>query len=244
MGDFLYQYLWKNTIGKTITIIYNVDTLKMRKTKMKKNILAGIAVLTVVGVIGGANTVYAALTDSTLFSQQITGGTLSTFIGDASGVEVTTPNVVFPAKSVSNAVQTSVGTYGTNTERIYVDNPGGADNGWTLSLAATSGASATWTSGGNTYPFNGASSALGQLTINATPGTVTAEVGTTTGITKGTSGTFSGGSNTPISLLAASAGSDNVNRVYLTGVSASQTIPASQVAGSYTIDFTQTAVAL
>lgn len=211
---------------------------------MKKSILISTVVFAVIGVVGGATSVYAALTDSTLFSQQINSGTLSTFIGDTSGVEVTTPNVVFPAKSVSTGVQTSAGTYGTNTERIYVDNPGGADNGWTLSLAATSGASATWTSGGNTYPFNAASSALGQLTINATPGTLTADVGTTTGITKGTSGTFSGGTNTPIGILAASAGSDNVARVYLTGVSASQTIPASQVAGSYTIDFTQTAVAL
>lgn len=211
---------------------------------MKKNKIVSIAILAIVGVIGGATSVHAALTDSTLFSQQINSGTLSTFIGDASGVEVTSPNVVFPAQSVSNAVQTSVGTYGTNTERIYIDNPGGADSGWTLSLAATSGASATWTSGGNTYPFNAASSALGQLTINATPGTLTAAVGTTTGITKGSTGTFSGGTNTPIGLLAASAGSDNIARVYLTGVTASQTIPASQVAGSYTIDFTQTAVAL
>ena len=211
---------------------------------MKKNIVVSIAVLAVVGVVGSATSVYAALTDSTLFSQQINAGTLSTFIGDASGVDVASPNVVFPAQTVSNAVQTSAGTYGTNTERIYVDNPGGGDNGWTLSFAATSGASATWTSGGNTYPFNAATSALGQLTINATPGTLTAVVGTTTGITKGTSGTFSGGANTPISLLAAAAGSDNIARVYLTGVTASQTIPASQVAGSYTIDFTQTAVAL
>jgi len=211
---------------------------------MKKNIIVSIAVLAVVGVVGGATSVYAALTDSTLFSQQINGGTISTFIGDATGAEVASPNVVFPAKSISNAVQTSAGTYGTNTERIYVDNPGGANIGWNLSLAATSGASATWTSGGNTYPFNAASSALGQLTIDPSPGVLTASVGTTTGISKGTSGTFSGGTNTPINLLAAASGSDDIVRVYLTGVSASQTIPASQPAGSYTIDFTQTVVAL
>lgn len=205
-------------------------------------ITSALAVAVVV-VVGGASSVYAALTDSTNFSQQINAGTLSTFIGDTTGAEVTSPNVVFPAKIVSNTVQTSIGTYGTNTERIYVDNPGGANNGWTLTLAATGGPTAKWTSGANTYAFNGTTSALGQLTINPTPGTLTAEVGTLTGITKGSSGTFSGGLNTPITILTAASTADDINRVYLTGVSASQTIPGSTPAGSYVIDFTQTAAA-
>lgn len=211
---------------------------------MNKKLKLSAVLIAAVAVVGGGSSAYAALTDSTNFTQQINAGVLSTFIGDATGTEVTTPNVVFPAKTVSNAVQTSAGTYGTATERIYVDNPGGANNGWTISLAATGGPTAKWTSGANNYAFNGTTSALGQLTINATPGTITAEVGTTTGITKGSTGTFSGGLNTPINILSAAAGSDDINRVYLTGVSASQTIPASTPAGTYTIDFTQTALAL
>ncbi|HEY1085429.1 MAG TPA: hypothetical protein VGE34_01745 [Candidatus Saccharimonadales bacterium] len=205
-----------------------------------KFIGAGVAVL---AVVASGTSAYAALTDSTNFSQSITGGAFSTFIGDASGVEVVSPSVSFAAATVSNAMQTSTGTFGTSGERIYVDNPGAitGSNGWTLSLAATSGASAKWTSGGNQYSFNGAAPANGQLTVNATPGTLTAEVGTTTGITKGTSSTFSGGTNTPINLLTAASTADDINRVYLTGVSLSQTIPASTPAGTYTLDFTQTA---
>lgn len=209
---------------------------------MKKYIKTGVMVATVVATITGSAT-YAALTDTTDFSQQINAGTISTFIGDTNGAEVTSPNVAFSARTVSNTVQTSTGTYGTASERIYVDNPDGADGGWTLSLAATGGASATWTSGGNTYPFNGASSALGQLTIDASVGTLTASVGGTTGITKGTSSTFSGGTNGPVTLLTAAAGADDVNLVYLTGVSASQTIPAGTPTGTYTINFTQTVAA-
>ncbi len=204
---------------------------------MKKRI-AGALILGLAVIPAGI-----ALADTSQFGQTISGGTLATFIGDASGVVVGSPSVSFTAKTISNAVQTSTGTYGSNTQRIYVDNPGGADNGWTLALAATSGPTGTWTSGSDTYPFNAASSGLGQLTVDATPGTITAEVGTTTGITKGSPSTFSGGLNTPANLLTAATGADNINRVYLTGVSASQTIPASTPAGSYTINFTQTVTA-
>ncbi len=203
--------------------------------------LAG-AFFAVVALLAGATTVQAALTDSTNFSQSISGGTLSTFIGDASGVEVPTPSVPFAAKTVSNAVQTSAGTFGTSSQRIYVDNPGAVtgSNGWTVTLAATGGSSATWTSGANTYPFNGTTSANGQLTVNPSVGTITAEVGGTTGITLGSSATFSGGSNTPVTLLNAASSADDINRVYLTGVGLSQTIPASTPAGTYSLDFTQT----
>jgi hypothetical protein len=210
-----------------------------------KKLSAGIAAISAVVILSGTSA-YAALSDSTLFQQVISAGTLSTFIGDAAGVEVAAPSVVFPAQTVSNSVQTSVGTYGTDSQRIYVDNPGAVTGTgtWTLSLAATGGPTATWSGTSGTYPFNAASSTLGQLTINPSVGTLTATVGTTTGITKGSAATFSGGTNGPVTLLNASSSADDINRVYLTGVSASQTIPASQPAGTYTIDFTQTVAAV
>lgn len=211
-----------------------------KNMKLRRKLIGvGVAVVTVVAGTGSA---YAALTDSTNFSQSITAGTLSTFIGDASGNEVTTPSVSFSAQAVSNQTETSTGTLGTSTQRIYVDNPGAVTgaNGWTVTFAATGGAAAEWTSGGNTYPFNGATTDDGQLTVNPATGAITAEVGGTTGITLGTSATFSGGTNTPITLLNAASTADDINRVYLTGVSLSQSIPASTPAGTYTLDFTQT----
>ena len=199
----------------------------------------GVAVLTV--VVSGASA-YAALTDSTNLSQQIGAGTLSGFIGDSTGNVVASPSVTFTSKSVSNQTQTSTGTFGSSSQRIYVDNPGAVtgSNGWTVTLAATDGPTAAWTSGSNTYAFNGSTADDGQLTVDPSTGTVTAEVGGTTGITLGSSSTFSGGTNTPVTLMNAASTADDINRVYLTGVSFSQTIPASTPAGTYTLDFTQT----
>jgi hypothetical protein len=206
-----------------------------------RKILSG-STLSVAAVVGISAAVYAAASDSTNFTQQIGAGVISSFIGDASGAEVTSPSVAFSNVSVSNAVQTSTGTLGTNSERVYVDNPSGANSGWTVTLAATGGPSAKWTAGGNQYSYNGASSANGQLTVDPSVGTITMEVGTNTGITKGSSATYNSGTSS-ITLLTASAGSDDINRLYLTGVGLSQTIPASTPPGSYQLDFTETVTA-
>ncbi|MCA9341085.1 hypothetical protein KC952_00980 [Candidatus Saccharibacteria bacterium] len=210
----------------------------------KKLFVTLSAVLSITALVAATPSAYAALTDSTNLTQSITPGTLATLIGDTSGNEVATPSVGFTAKSVSGSTQTSTGTFGTSSERIYVDNPDGADNGWTLALASTGGYTSDWTSGGNHYPFNAATSSAGQLTIDPSVGTVTADVGTTTGVSKGSSGTYnhSGGTDS-ITLMTASAASDDIHKVYLTGVSMSQTIPAGTPSGSYAIDFTQTVTA-
>lgn len=191
-------------------------------------------------VIVGAPAAHAALTTNSTLSQSIGSGTLSTSIRDGSGVVVASPSFSLASTTVSTSTQTATGTWGSSTQRITVDNPGGANNGWTLSLAATGGASATWVSGGNTYAFNG-SAATGQLTIDPSVATLTVATGTTTGVTKGTSAAFSGA--TPITLLTAAGSSDDIWNGYITGVGVSQTIPASQPAGTYTISLTQTVTA-
>lgn len=213
------------------------------KSKISRNGL--ISSLTAVVFIAGiAPAVHAATTANSSLTQTINAGVLSTSVLDAGGSVVASPSFAMSAGTVStSAGQTVTGTFGSGTQRITVDNPGASNTGFTLTLAATSGAAATWTSGGNTYPFNAASAALGQLTVNASVGTLTPVVGTATGITKGSSATFSGGTNTPISLLNAGATSDDVWNGYLTGVSLSQTIPAAQPAGSYSISLTQTVAA-
>src|SRR6476620_10907082 len=90
----------------------------------------------------GANYVFGASTSD--FSQTINAGTLTTDIRDASRVSVTSPSVSMSAKTFSfncpSGGSASTGTFGSSTQRIYVDNPNAANNGWTLTLAATSGA--------------------------------------------------------------------------------------------------------
>jgi hypothetical protein len=224
-----------------------------------------VAAALVVVVMGGG-VAYAA--NNSTFSQVINNGTLSTDIMDASRVTVASPAVGMSAKTFSFDCQAggsaSTGSFGTNTERIYVNNPDGADNGWTLAVAATSGATGRWANGGATQhiDFNdptgstagctdgadadsGAGSA-GQLSVNPAAGSLTTDCAScnTTGVTLGSSSAFSQGTTDSITLINAAAGSNDVWRGYLTGVAASQTIPAETPADSYTLNLTLTSTAL
>ena len=147
---------------------------------------------------------------------------------------------------------------GVNSQRIYVDNPGAADNGWSLSIAATAGPTATWTSGGDSYDYNDptssgcgdgadADSRPGLLSVNPSTGAITPAcdgICTNTGVGLGISGSYDEGTVDAIELMSAGAASDNIWRGYLTGASLTQSIPAGQAAGSYAINMTATVTAL
>ncbi|MEP6710584.1 MAG: hypothetical protein ABJA64_02610 [Candidatus Saccharibacteria bacterium] len=209
---------------------------------MKKiKIILGILVATIL-----LTPVLAYASPTGRLNQSITSGTLSTDIRDASYVTVGSPSFNMTAATVSNACQTITGTYGDNAQRVYVDNPGGANNGFTLAIASTAGSGALWTSGGNTYDFDdaaGGGCTNGQLTLDPSVSTLGLDgSSTSTGITKGTATAFL--SNSSITLLNAAAGSDDIWRGYLTGIGVSQKIPASKPAGTYVLDLTQTVTAL
>lgn len=224
----------------------------------KRFAIIAVALVLGIGTVG-VQSAYAAPTPT--LNQTITAGTLSTDILNASLVSVASPSATLTSKGFSFDCQASgsasTGTLGTNAERIYVINPGGANNGWTLTIAPTAGSTAVWTSGGNTYDFNdggtsgctdgadSGDSVGGQLTINASAGTLTADCTscTTTNVTRGSSASFLDGSVASITLLTATAASDDNWRGYLTGATLSQTIPAEQSAGSYTLPMTITATA-
>lgn len=201
-------------------------------------------VLAVVALASLAPAVHAATTANSNLTQTINAGVLSTSVLNSSGGTVASPSFAMTAGTVSTtSQQTLTGTFGDNNQRITVDNPGASASGFTLAIAATGGPTATWTDGSKTYPFNAASAALGQLTINATGSTYTSVTGGSTGVTNTGSGTFSGGANTPITIINAGASSADVLNGYLTGVSLSQTVPAATPAGSYTLGLTQTIAA-
>lgn len=200
-------------------------------------ILFGVGMLTLVPHVAKA-----ALTANSTITQLINAGTLSTDFRTSAGVLVSNPTFAMNAVSVSNSQQTATGTYGLTEARIAVDNPDASDTGWTLTLNADTPATDVWTSGGNTYDFNAGSASAGQLTVNASAGTLTAEIGTLTGITKGALATFT--STSPITILSASSGADDITNTTLYGVTLSQTIPASTPAGSYSITMVQTLAAV
>ncbi len=199
--------------------------------------------------------IVAATTDTTNLTQAINAGALSVEFVDASYVTVASPNVTMGAITFSFSSQLATGLLGTNTERLYWENPDAADGGYVVTMAATAGTTSCWdlASGGSCaagdYDFNDVSGATdgvdadslgGQLTVDPSVGTLTARTGTTTGMTKGSSTAFNEGTVDSITLVTAAAGADDITRTYITGVSLSQNVPAMQGAGSYTVNMTVT----
>jgi hypothetical protein len=186
---------------------------------------------------------FAALTPT--LNQTINAGTLWTDILQSDGITpVASPAVAFSATTKSLTCQTSTATLGDTNNKLYVGNLA-ANSGWTLSIAATGGAAATWSDGsGHTYKYNDATSSgctNGQMTVNPAVGTVTLDCNsncTSTNVSKGTSSAYISGSTDSVMLMSDSEGSGW--KGYLTGVSLSQKIPASQDSGSYSLGMTLT----
>lgn len=213
-------------------------------------LLAFVIPLTSLQLVGAANT--------PTLNQTINAGVLSTDILDASQVTVASPSFSMSAKTLAFTCQSggsaSTGTLGSGSQRVYVINPGGANNGFTLTIAATSGPTALWTAGGSTFDFNDTNACTdgadtdtkaGQLTIDPAVATLAADCTSCvlTNVTKGSSSAFVEGALNSVTLLTASLASDDVWRGYITGAGLSQVIPAEQAAGSYTINMTLTATA-
>jgi len=213
--------------------------------------------LVVLGVALSLTTVSYAANNANV-TQTINSGTLVTDIRDASRVTVASPTFAMAGTTFSFNCQTTTGTIGSASQRLYVDNPGAANAGYTLTLAATAGATGLWNNTGVTQSFDfndpttagcadgaDADAKGGQLTVNPAASTFTADCSscTVTGITKGASTAYSQGVVDSVTLLTAAAGSDDVGRWYLTGIGLSQTIPGEQPNDSYTINLTATVTA-
>lgn len=207
---------------------------------MLRRLASKVSILAIAGVVLVTPAAYAALTADSDLTQTVNPGSLSTSVLDSGGAPVGSPSFGMTATTASTTTQTSTGSFGENNQRITVENPGASNTGWTLALSGTG----SWSDGGtNTYPFDAATSAAGQLTVDPSVGTLTPTFGTSTGITKGSSATFNNGVVDSIELLNAGASSDDVWSGYITGVSLSQTVPAGSAAASYSLTVTQTVTA-
>jgi hypothetical protein len=154
----------------------------------------------------------------------------------------------------SFSCQTVTGTLGASTQKIRVNNTTN-NPAWTISIAATGGATANWSAGTPKYDFNDtngsgctdgadADSLGGDLTIDPSVGTDTPQSGcTTTGVTLGSSAAFNEGTTNTITLASGGA-TAGINCYWdFTGISLSQKVPATQQAGTYSIGMTLTIVA-
>lgn len=228
--------------------------------KLKRQILSRInnlpgIFLTFAIILSGVG--YAFGASNSNFSQTINPGSLSVDIVDDTYASVSSPQVAMADATFSFACQTTTGTFGTSTERIYVKNPDAADSGWTLSIAG-SAPTAVWTGGAGSFDFNDASGSGctdgadtdnygGQMTINPAAGTLATGACascTVSNITKGSSNAFVEGTTNSITLLTAAADSSDIGDWLFTGVGISQKVPAEQPAGSnYVVNLTMSIVA-
>ncbi len=185
-----------------------------------------------------------------------TTGTLTADIVDAGGNAVASPSLSFSSVASSSDCQTATGIFGITSQKIRVANTT-ASSAWSLSMAATGGAAANWTSGTANYDFNDANgspagctdgsdadSLAGQLTVSPGASTITPQGScTNTGLTAGSSAGFSEGATDSITLLTSSASAQTNCSWDVTGIGLSQKIPSFQAPGSYAINMTLTVVA-
>jgi hypothetical protein len=197
---------------------------------------------------------YGVYPEITTFTN--TGPSTTADIVDAAGDPVTSPSFAMDAHTLAFSCESVGGTFGTSSQRIRVTNGFTAEN-WSLTLAATDGATAAWSGGPSDYDFNDSSgsptgcddgadgdSLPGQLSLDPSVGTVSPESGcTNTDITKGSSGAFLEGTMDSLTILAGTTGTDTDCYWDLTGVDVSQQIPADQPTGSYSINMTLTLTA-
>ena len=94
--------------------------------------------------------------------------------------------------------------------------------------------------------YAGEDKKLQVLTLDPSVSTLTTDCVscTSANVTKGSSTAYEQGVTDSVTLLSAAAGSDDVWRGYLTGIAASQTIPAETPVDTYTLNLTLTATAL
>jgi hypothetical protein len=209
---------------------------------MFKPILAkySFGVITLISVAFFICGVSVFASSQTQLSQTISAGTLGVDIVDAGGNSVTSPSVSFSSANFSFDTQQTTGTLGVAGQKIRVSN-GTNTATWSLTIAATSGNTATWSDGSHTMDFND-TAANGRLTVNASGGTITPTNSyTTTGLSKGSSTAFNQGVTDSVTLLSAASNADKPGRWDFTGVSLTQDVPAGQSAGSYALNLTLTA---
>lgn len=162
---------------------------------------------------------------------------------DGVGAPISKPTFAMNATSEKTSLQSVTGTFADSARKLRVFNDL-VTNGWSVSLAATTGNTAVWKRSDNLaqYAFN-ANATSGQLSINPGTGSIASACGTT-GTSLGASANFVQGSQDSVTLFTASSAAPLGCAYDFTGAALTQTIPAQQAAGAYTLDMTATVVAL
>ena len=196
-----------------------------------------------------------AVTAPTTYPElRTTLGILSVGFVDAGDAPLSNPTTTFGTiTALTMNAQTATGTLGSASQKIRVYNDL-VVNGWGTSIAATGGSTALWDSSDHLskYDFNDSSGSSdggdtdslgGQLTLFPNNGSVASGC-STTGLSLGSMTAFSEGSTNSITLFSASSAAAMGCSYDLTGIGLSQSVPAAQSHGIYSLDMTITVVAL
>lgn len=185
-----------------------------------------------------------------------TVGTFGADIVDEAGDPVPNPIVGMSLAATQNSCQTTTGTLGTALQKIRAENSQ-PNSGWTLSVAATIGPTALWSSGGLLYDFNDPSGSpagcapgldsdtyAGQLSIDPSSATITPEAGcSSTGISKGSAAAFHEGVTDSIIIATGAPSTELFCYFDFADIGLQQTIPGAQPSGTYNLDLTITMIA-
>lgn len=181
-------------------------------------------------------------------------GTLGSDILDSANNSIASPIAALSGVVAGNSCQTSLGTLAANGDKIRVSNTT-ANAPWTLSIAATTGPTAVWSSGTNTFDYNDPTSSgcgdggdadlvAGMLSINPSTSTITPATGcATTGISSGSNTAFSEGVTDALTIASASSAADYDCYWDIANIGLSTEIPAYQTPGMYSLNLTLTVTA-
>ena len=163
------------------------------------------------------------------------------FVNNTTNATIANPTIDFtPTVTQSSVARTTANLTEAATGTRHLEIKNTLPTGWSVTLSATAGSNARWSSGTDDYAFNG-TEANGRLSVLFNNTVITRISGSTAcaSATKGQNGVFTATNTVKIASAAGGAAGCTYR---IADIGLQQTIPAYQKPGSYTLPMTLTAV--
>ena len=164
------------------------------------------------------------------------------FVNNTTNATIANPTIDFtPTVTQSSVARTTANLTEAATGTRHLEIKNTLPTGWSVTLSATAGSNARWSSGTDDYAFNG-TEANGRLSVLFNNTVITRISGSTAcaSATKGQNGAFTATNTVKIASAAGGAAGCTYR---IADIGLQQTIPAYQKPGTYTLPMTLTAVA-
>ena len=163
------------------------------------------------------------------------------FVNNTTNATIANPTIDFtPTVTQGSVARTTANLTEAATGTRHLEIKNTLPTGWSVTLSATAGSNARWSSGTDDYAFNG-TEANGRLSVLFNNTVITRISGSTAcaSATKGQNGVFTATNTVKIASAAGGAAGCTYR---IADIGLQQTIPAYQKPGSYTLPMTLTAV--